>query len=73
MSEFLQAVSLIHFVLFILFMLIFFVPPFPCGKDIAKMRVLLLKEPREGESGPDPYIKVKAISLNSPFFLKPLC
>ena len=26
------------------------------------MQVLLLKEPRDGNAGPDPYIKVKAIS-----------
>lgn len=27
------------------------------------MHVLLLKEPRDGESGPDPYIKVKTLAF----------
>lgn len=27
------------------------------------MHILLLKEPRDGESGPDPYIKVDALVL----------
>lgn len=27
------------------------------------MHVLLLKEPRDADSGPDPYIKVDALSL----------
>lgn len=30
-------------------------------KGLANMHVLLLKEPRDGESGPDPYIKVNAL------------
>lgn len=27
------------------------------------MHVLLLKEPRDGESGPDPYIKVRTLAF----------
>lgn len=30
-----------------------------------KMHVLLLKEPRDGESGPDPYIKVDTLYPNA--------
>lgn len=30
------------------------------------MHVLLLKEPRDGGSGPDPYIKVKVFALLPP-------
>ncbi len=32
------------------------------------MHALLLKEPRDGESGPDPYVQVEALSLNPHVF-----
>ncbi len=41
-------------------------------KVSVKMHVLLLKEPRDGESGPDPYIKVDSLYLN-PTVLTLLC